>query len=312
MIEQKDIEEAFARIRGHIHHTPVFTSSYFNNLLDAEIFFKAENLQKTGSFKPRGATNAVLKLSGEAAAKGVATHSSGNHGQALAWAARQRGIPAYVVMPENAPRVKVNAVKDYGTEVIFCKATQRAREESLEEILQKTGASFIPPFNFEDTIEGQASCGTEIFSDIKNLDYLLVPVGGGGLLAGCALSGHFYAPATKVVGCEPKAADDAQRSFRAGKILPGHDPDTLADGLRTSLGEVPFRYIQKYAHDIITCSEEKITEAMRLVWERMKLVVEASAAVPLACMMEQKNSFRGKRVAVILSGGNTDLEKLAF
>ena len=312
MIERNEVEAAIERIGQHIHRTPVFTSHYLDNLFGAQVFFKAENLQKTGSFKARGATNSVLKLSRKDASNGVATHSSGNHGQALAWAAGQHNIPAYVVMPENAPKVKVEAVKGYAAEVIFCEPTLEARETTLESVLKKYGATFIPAYNATNTIEGQASVAWEIYNEIGSPDFLLTPLGGGGLLAGCSLCTHYFSPQTKVMGCEPAEADDALQSLRAGRIIPAGNPETIADGLRTSLGEVSFEYIKKYVDGILTASEENIVKAMQLIWERLKLVVEPSAAVPLACMMENKELVRGKKVAVILSGGNVDLQKLPF
>ncbi len=312
MINRPQIEGAAARIASHIHQTPIFTSTFINELLEAEVFFKAENLQKTGSFKARGAMNSLLKLSASDAAQGVATHSSGNHGQALAWAARQKNIPSYIVMPENAPAVKVEAVKGYGAEVIFCKANLQAREDTLARVQDKHGAAFIPPYNFHNTIEGQATCAREILAQVGKIDYLLTPVGGGGLLSGSALSMHFFSPEVKVVGCEPAQADDARQSLLAGKLIPADNPQTLADGLRTSLGDITFGYISQYVDEIITCSEDEIVTAMRMIWERMKLVVEASAAVPLACMIARPEDWKGKRIAVILSGGNVDVNHLPF
>lgn len=274
--------------------------------------FKCENLQKTGSFKARGATNSILKLNTADAAKGVATHSSGNHGQALAWAAAQQHIKAFIVMPDNAPRVKVEAVKGYGAEVIFCEATLKAREATLANVMEKTGASFIPPYNYINTIEGQATAAYQIFDQLKSLDYLLVPVGGGGLLAGSALSAAYFSKGTSVIGCEPQEADDAYQSLHTGILQPAKRPTTIADGLRTSLGEINFGYIKKYVSDILLCSERQIVEAQKMIWERMKLVVEPSSAVPLACILNNKAQFKSKKVGVILSGGNVDLGRLPF
>ncbi len=312
MITSTDISGAAKRIEGIIHKTPVFTSRFFNDLTGADIFFKCENFQKTGSFKARGATNSILKLNPADAKKGVTTHSSGNHGQALAWAAKQQQIKAYIVMPENAPTVKVEAVKGYGAEVIFCESTLEARESTLEEVMQKTGATFIPPYNYTNTIEGQATSALEVFNEIQNLDFLLVPVGGGGLLSGSSLSAHYFSPVTAVIGCEPEEADDAYQSFKTGKLQPAKKPVTIADGLRTSLGDITFDYIQKHVEDILLCSEKEIIETQKMIWERMKMVVEPSAAVPLACVIANKQRFRGKRLAIILSGGNVDLCKLPF
>ena len=270
--------------------------------------FKAESMQKTGSFKARGAMNSLLHLTPDQRKKGVATHSSGNHGQALAWAAQRLGVPAYIVMPENAPSVKVAAVRSYGAEIRFCEANLKAREEGLAEVIAETGAKFIPPYNYQNTIEGQATCALEIIRKFPDTDIILAPVGGGGLLSGTALSAHYFSSATQVIGCEPKEADDAFRSFRKGRIVPSENPNTIADGLRTSLGEITFGYIRDLVADIITCREETIIQAMRLIWERMKLVVEPSAAVPLACIMENPELFSNKSLAVILSGGNVDLD----
>jgi threonine dehydratase len=307
MIQKTEIKEAAKGLSSFVHRTPVFTSSYINEWMGCEIFFKAENLQKTGSFKARGAMNSLLQLSHEQRQSGVATHSSGNHGQALAWAAASLGIPAYIVMPENAPEVKVAAVKSYGARVRFCAPNLQAREDGLAEVIDDTGAVFIPPYNYENTIMGQATCALEIYEEWNEIDFVLAPVGGGGLLSGTALSTSYFSPGTRVVGCEPVQADDAWRSFHEGRIVPSVNPDTVADGLRTSLGDITFAYIRELVSDILTCKEESIIEAMRIIWERMKLVIEPSAAVPLACMMENPSRFRGKRVALILSGGNVDL-----
>ena len=312
MITSSDISSAAKRIEGIIHKTPILTNGYINKLAGAEIFFKCENFQKTGSFKARGATNSILKLSEEDAKKGVTTHSSGNHGQALAWAARENGIKAYIVMPENAPAVKVEAVKEYGAEVVFCESTLEARESTLEEVMAKTGATFIPPYNYENTIEGQASSAYEVFQELEKIDFLLAPVGGGGLLSGSALSAKYFSPKTKVIGCEPEEADDAYQSFKTGKLQPAKKPVTIADGLRTSLGDITFGYIQNHVSDILLCSEKEIVETQKMIWERMKIVVEPSSAVPLACLVRNKERFRGKRVVIILSGGNVDLGKLPF
>lgn len=312
MIYPKDIEVAYERLQSFIHRTPILTNSHINSLIDAEVYFKCENLQKTGSFKARGATNSILKLSEEQLANGVATHSSGNHGQALAWAASQVGTPAYIVMPENAPVVKINAVKGYGAEVVFCESTLQAREEVLIETTKKTGAIFIPPFNYYDVIEGQATCAFELIDSQENLDYILAPVGGGGLLSGSALSAHYFSEGTKVVGCEPVQADDAYRSFKQGERQEQLNPNTIADGLRTSLGDITFGFIKDYVEDILLCDEEEIVRAMKLVWERMKIIIEPSCAVPVACLLKNKETFEGKKVGLVLTGGNVDLEKLPF
>lgn len=312
MIDQKLIEQAHQRVAPHVHRSPIFTNSYINSLLDAEVFFKCENFQKTGSFKARGAINSVFQLSDEQKKKGVATHSSGNHGQALAWAAKMAGVAAYIVMPENAPKVKVAAVKEYGAEVIFCKSTLEARETTLEKVMAGKGCTFIPPYNFDNTITGQATCAKEVFEDFKNLDFLLTPVGGGGLLSGSALSGKCYSPGTKIMGCEPELACDAYESFHSGELQPAKEPITIADGLRTSLGDINFGYIRKHVDDILLCSEAEIVNAQKLIWERMKIVIEPSSAVPVACLLRYKEHFTNTKVAVIISGGNVDLGNLPF
>ena len=309
MIQQQDIVATSERLRSYIHKTPILTNSYINDHLGAEVFFKCENFQKTGSFKARGATNSVLKLSAEEKKNGVATHSSGNHGQALAWAARQAGVNCWVVMPSNAPQVKKDAVKAYGAEVVECVPTLQAREDGLKEVQVKTGATFIPPFDYHNTVEGQSTAAYEVYQELDNLDFLLAPVGGGGLLSGSGLSTHYFSPSTRVIGTEPEMADDAWKSFNAKKIIPVINPDTIADGLKTSLGEITFPYIQKHVSEIQLCSENEILLAMRMIWERMKIVVEPSSAVPLACAIRNKEEYKGKRLAIILSGGNVDLKK---
>jgi len=312
MIVKQSISEATERLASHIHLTPVLTNQFLNEKVGAELFFKCENFQKTGSFKARGAVNSVLKLNAHEAANGVATHSSGNHGQALAWAAAQRNLKAYIVMPENAPQVKVNAVKYYGGEVIFCEPNLKAREQGLKAVQEKHDALFIPPYNFENIIEGQATASLELLEEIQDLDFILTPVGGGGLLSGAGLAARFFSENTRVLGCEPAEADDAYRSLKAGKLIPLKSTTTIADGLRTSLGDVTFRYISELVDEIMLCTEEQIIQAMRLIWERMKIIVEPSCAVPLACALRNPKKFAGKRLGVVLSGGNVDLANLPF
>ena len=312
MVERSEIEQAAARLESSIHVTPLLGSSFFNDFFGAQLFFKAENFQKTGSFKVRGALNSLMQLSSEDREGGVATHSSGNHAQALAWAAKLTGTRAYIVMPENAPAVKVAAVRDYGAEIRFCEPSLEARETGLNALIEETGAVFIPPYNYRNTIIGQATCSLEIINEIGAPDLLLTPVGGGGLLSGSALSAKYWAPGCRVIGCEPARADDAYRSFRNGRLIPSVNPDTIADGLRTSLGDLTFEIIKELVSDILRCSESSILKAMRMIWERMKIVVEPSAAVPLACMLEDPSIFAGKKVAIILSGGNVDLDKSPF
>ena len=309
MLHQEDLVNARQRVNPYIHQTPLLSSSFINQLTGASLFFKCENFQKTGSFKGRGATNALLKLSPDV--KAVATHSSGNHGQALAWAAKRQNKKAYIVMPENAPKVKVDAVRNYGGEVIFCEANLEARETTLTEVQRKTGATFIHPYDFWDIIEGQSTAAQEIYDELSP-DILCPPVGGGGLLAGSALATHYFSPSTEVIACEPQMADDAYRSFKSGERLKSHTPKTIADGLLTTLGEKNFGIIKAHVSDIITCSEEGIKAAMKLIWERMKIIVEPSGAVPLACIIEHPGYFTGKKVAIIISGGNVDLARLPF
>jgi threonine dehydratase len=307
-----DIERAAARIRPYAHLTPVLTSSALNERTGAELFFKCENFQKVGAFKFRGAANAVFSLSDAEAGSGVATHSSGNHAQALALAARLRGMPAHIVMPDNSPKVKVEAVRGYGGRIVFCRPSQEERERTLAEVVRETGAAFIHPYDDPRVIAGQATATLELLAEVPGLDLLLAPVGGGGLASGTALAARYLSPATRVVAAEPSAADDAQRSLREGRILPSLDPRTVADGLRTSLGRLTFPILRALLAEVITVSEESIVAAMRLVWERMKILIEPSAAVPVAALLEGGLPVRGLRVGVILSGGNLDLDALPW
>ena len=307
-----DIRAAADRIRRHIHRTPVLSCAGIDRLVGARLFFKCENFQKVGAFKIRGATNAVLSLNERAAAAGVATHSSGNHAAALALAARLRGVPAYVVMPDTAPQVKKEAVAGYGAQITFCAPTLEAREAGLARIVADTGAAFIPPYNDERIIAGQATAALELLADIPDLDLILTPVGGGGLVSGTALTVRGLSSPSRVIAAEPKGADDAYRSFRAGRIIPSVNPQTIADGLLTSLGDKTFAIIRDCVDDIVTVEEADIIRAMRLIWERMKIIVEPSAAVPLGALLSRSVDVRGKRVAIILSGGNVDLARLPF
>jgi threonine dehydratase len=278
----------------------------------ASLFFKCENFQKGGAFKIRGACYAVFSLSDKEAEKGVATHSSGNHAAALALAARWRGIPAYVVMPENAPEVKRKAVQGYGAEISYCKPTLEAREQGLAKVISRTGAAFVHPYNNGHVIAGQGTAALELTEDVPDLDVVMAPVGGGGLLSGTAIAVSSSSTGTSVVGVEPEEADDAFRSLKEGRIIPADNPQTIADGLRTSLGDLTFPIIQRLVQDIVTVSESGIVEAMCTIWERMKVIVEASAAVPLAALLTERIKLEGKRVGIILSGGNVDLEKLPW
>lgn len=307
-----DVKEARQRIFEHIHRTPVLSSKQVDQKTGGQIFFKCENFQKVGAFKFRGASNAIFSLSEDEAAKGVATHSSGNHAQALALAAKLRGVPAYVVMPENAPKVKVKAVKNYGAEVTFCESTLEARESTLEKVVAQTGATFIHPYNDARIVAGQGTAALELLEDYPDLDMIIAPVGGGGLLSGTALAAKSIKPEIQVIGAEPANADDAYRSFQKGELIPVKNPDTIADGLRTSLGELPFSLIRHYVDDIVTVPEESIIEAMRYVWERMNMIIEASCAVAVAVVFDGKVDVKGKKVAIIITGGNVDLDNLPW
>ena len=308
----QEIRAAAERIRPYAHRTPVLTCSSLDSMAGGELFFKCENLQKVGAFKFRGAANTVFSLSDEEASRGVATHSSGNHAQALALAARLRGVPAHIVMPENSPKVKVAAVRGYGARIVFCPPTQRDREQTLERVVADTGATFIHPYNNLGIIAGQATCALELLEQVSGLDVVVAPVGGGGLLSGTALSCHYLRPHVRVVAGEPKGADDAFRSVRDGRIYPSENPRTVADGLRTSLGTLTFPIIRRYVERIATVEEHSIITAMRHIWERMKILIEPSAAVPLAAILEGGIDTSGKRVGVILSGGNLDLDSLPW
>jgi threonine dehydratase len=306
------IRSAAERIRPYSHRTPVLTCSSLDTMVGAQLFFKCENLQKVGAFKFRGAANTVFSLSEEQAAKGVATHSSGNHAQALALAARLRGIPAHIVMPENSPKVKVAAVRGYGARIVFCPPTQRDREQTLEHVVAETGATFIHPYNNLGIIAGQGTCALELLEQVSDLDIVMAPVGGGGLLSGTALACHYLRPEAVVIAGEPKGADDAFRSLRDGRIYPSENPRTVADGLRTSLGSLTFPIIRRYVERIVTVEEDSIVAAMRHIWERMKILIEPSAAVPFAAILEGGFKARGRRIGIILSGGNLDLDTLPW
>ncbi len=308
------VKTAAARIAPYVHRTPVFTSATVDRICGKQVFFKCENLQKVGAFKARGAVNAVLSLAGsdfQSYKNGencVTTHSSGNHAAALAYAAWCRGIKAHVVMPENAPPVKKAAVAGYGARITYTESTQEAREKALDEIVALTGAVFVHPYNDYRVIAGQATAALELMEQVPGLTTIIAPVGGGGLLSGTALSVSALQPGTEVIGAEPEGADDAFRSLQAGKIIPLTNPRTIADGLRTSLGDLTFPIIYKHVGAILTASEEAIMEAMRLTWERMKLVIEPSAALPLAALMTKTGRVKGDKIGLIVSGGNADLD----
>jgi threonine dehydratase len=308
-----DILKASELIAPYIHHTPVLTSKSINRIIGAEIFFKCENLQKTGAFKFRGACNAIFSLEEDKAAKGVGTHSSGNHAAALAYAASLKGINAYIVMPSTSPEIKKKAVRSYGGEITFCEPTLQSRETTLEKLVESTGITVIHPYNNSKVISGQGTSALELMKEVQDLDLVMCPVGGGGLLSGTVLSVKAINPECKVIAAEPSGADDAFRSFHSGYIIPSINPKTIADGLLTSLGEINFEIIKESVDDIVTVSEQSIADAMRLVWERMKIIIEPSSAVPVAALIENKvNSKIYRRIGIILSGGNVELSKLPF
>ncbi len=307
-----EIQQAAERIKPYIHRTPVFTSSSLNHMVQADLFFKCENFQKVGAFKFRGACNAVFSLSESEARRGVATHSSGNHAAALALAAQRRGIPAFIVMPKTAPEVKKAAVAGYGGKIVFCEPTLAAREATLAKIVEETGATFIHPYNDPRVIAGQGTATLELLAEVPELDIIMTPVGGGGLLSGTAIVASELSPTTQVIGTEPEGADDAYRSLQEGRIVPSIQPHTIADGLLTSLGDLTFAILQKYVQKIVTVSEKAIITGMRHVWERMKIIIEPSAAVPVGALFERKIDFTGKRIGIILSGGNVDLDRLPW
>ncbi|WP_018231145.1 pyridoxal-phosphate dependent enzyme [Thioalkalivibrio thiocyanodenitrificans] len=307
-----DIREAARRIRPHVHRTPVFTCTSLDHWLGARILLKCENLQKVGAFKIRGATNAVCSLGDEEAARGVATHSSGNHGQALALAAHTRGIPAHVVMPHDVPEVKKAAVAGYGARVRYCEPSVRAREEALAELVAETGATVIHPYNDHRIIAGQGTAALELLEDHPDLDAIIAPVGGGGLLSGTAIAARALSPDIRILGAEPAGADDAIRSLAAGHIIPCAQPRTVADGLRGTLGSLTFPVLHEHVERILPAGEAAIIEAMRFVWERTKLIIEPSAAVPVAALRESPRTCAGLKVGIILSGGNVDPDHLPW
>lgn len=310
--EFEDVLHAHELISPYVHRTPVMTSVSINKIVGADLYFKCENLQKVGAFKFRGACNAVFSLSEEEAAKGVATHSSGNHAAALALAARMRKIPAHIVMPRTSPEIKKRAVAGYGGLITFCEPTLQARESTLLQLVAQTGAAEIHPYDNFFVIAGQGTAAKELFEDKGPFDVIMSPVGGGGLLSGTSISVKSLLPRCRVIAAEPAGADDAYRSFYSKTLIPSENPKTIADGLLTSLGKRNFKIILEKVDDIVTVSEEKIVEAMRLIWERMKIIVEPSSAVPLAAILEGKVMVKGQKVGIILSGGNLDLGKLPF
>lgn len=308
----EDVLAAHERIKPYIHRTPVLTSATFDGMTGAKLFFKCENLQKAGAFKVRGATNAVFSLSEEEAKRGVVTHSSGNHALSLSRAASFRGISCTVVMPETAPQAKLDAVRGYGGEVITCKPSLQAREETLAALVERTGGNFVHPYNDHRVIAGQGTCSVELTDQVGSLDAVIAPIGGGGMVSGTCVSMASLSTGTKVYAAEPKNADDAYRSFKAGHIIDDDAPDTVADGLKVSLRDLTFHIISNHVTDILTVTEEEIISTMRLIWQRMKIVVEPSSAVALAAVFANPEIFEGKRVGVILTGGNVDLNKLPW
>jgi threonine dehydratase/serine racemase len=306
------VRDAAARIKGIVHRTPVMTSDTLDRLAGRRLYFKCENLQKVGAFKYRGATNAVRKLSDAEAARGVVTHSSGNHAQALALAARVRGIPAYIVMPKTAPAVKKAAVEGYGGQITFCEPNLAAREETAAKLVKETGATLIPPFDHPDVIAGQGTAALELLEDVPDLDAIITPVGGGGLLAGCTVAARGLKPSIRVFGAEPLGADDAARSKAAGEWIPQAAPNTIADGLLTSTGQLTWPVIRDLVERVFTVTDDEIRSAMRLVWERMKLIVEPSGAVGAAVALSDafKSLANLNKVGIVFSGGNVSLDKL--
>lgn len=307
-----DMIAAHARIRPHIHRTPVLTSTYMDALTGAELFFKCENFQKAGAFKARGASNAVFGLSDEQAAKGVATHSSGNHGTCLSYAAGRRGIPCTVVMPRTAPQAKKDAVRGYGGKVVECEASTSSREAVFAEVIAETGAEFVHPYNDPRVIAGQATCSKELIEQVEGLDAVVAPIGGGGMVSGTCLTLSKLGRGIQIYAAEPEQADDAYRSFKAGHIIADDAPNTVADGLKVPLKDLTWHFVKNHVTDILTASEEEIVHAMMLIWKRLKIVMEPSSAVPLATILKNKRIFAGKRVGIIVTGGNVDLDKLPW
>ena len=311
-IAAADIANAHDRIASYIHRTPILTSQSINEIMGCEVYFKCENFQKIGAFKARGGLNALLSLPEAARGKGVVTHSSGNHAQAVALAAKMCHVPAYIVMPKTAPEVKKKAVAGYGAQITFCEPTQASREENATAIQAKTGANFVSPYNDYAVITGQATCAKELIEDQPGLDALLAPVGGGGLLAGTALSAHYLSPQTKVYAGEPEGAKDTYLSMQAGEIVKLEKPSTIADGLLATMGDKNFAIIKELVNEVFLVNDEEIVAAMRLIWERMKIIIEPSCAVPVAALLKNKEAFQGQKVGMILTGGNVDLGNLPF
>lgn len=307
-----DMVAAHTRIKPYIHRTPVLTSSFINSLVGAELFFKCENFQKAGAFKARGASNAVFGLSDEQATCGVATHSSGNHGTCLSYAAGRRGIPCTVVMPRTAPKAKKDAVRGYGGRVVECEPSTSSREAVFAEVVAETGAEFVHPYNDPRVIAGQATCSRELIEQVAGLDAVVAPIGGGGMVSGTCLTLSNFAPNIRIYAAEPEQADDACRSFKAGYIIADDAPNTVADGLKVPLKELTWHFVRNHVTDILTASEEEIVDAMKLIWKRMKIVMEPSSAVPLATIIKNRAVFAGQRIGIIITGGNVDLDTLPW
>ncbi|MDQ7080258.1 MAG: pyridoxal-phosphate dependent enzyme [Paracoccaceae bacterium] len=307
-----DVVAAHERIRPHVHETPVLTSRTFNAMTGAELFFKCENFQKAGVFKARGASNAVFSLTEDQAARGVATHSSGNHGLSLSYAAGRRGIPCHVVMPRTAPEAKKQAVRGYGGTITECEPSTSSREEVFAQVVAETGAEFVHPYNDPRVIAGQGTCSRELLSQVEGLDAVIAPIGGGGMVSGTCLTLSNIAPDVEIFAAEPKQADDAYRSFKAGHIIADDAPETVADGLKVPLKDLTWHFVSNHVTDILLAEEDEIIDAMYLIWQRMKIVVEPSSAVTLATILKNRDRFAGKRVGVILTGGNVDLKKLPW
>ncbi len=308
----EDVVVAHDRIRPYIHRTPVLTSSYLNALTGADLFFKCENFQKAGAFKVRGASNAVFGLRDDQLEKGVATHSSGNHALSLSYAAGRRGIPCNVVMPRTAPQAKKDAVRGYGGVIVECEPSTSSREAVFAEVQARTGADFVHPYNDPRVIAGQATCSRELMEQVEGLEAVVAPIGGGGMISGTCLTLSNTAPGVKIYAAEPLNADDAARSFRAGHIIADDAPETVADGLKVPLKDLTWYFVKNHVTDVFTATEDEIIEAMKLTWKRMKIVIEASCAVPLAVILKNPDAFRGKRVGVIITGGNVDLDTLPW
>ncbi|EFL89279.1 beta-hydroxyaspartate dehydratase BhcB [Ahrensia sp. R2A130] len=307
-----DVVAAHERIAPHIHRTPVLTSEFMNELTGAQLFFKCENLQKAGAFKARGASNAVFGLSDAQAAKGVATHSSGNHGLCLSYAAGRRGIPVSVVVPRTAPEAKKEAMRGYGATVVECEPSTTSREKVFADVVAQSGADFVHPYNDPRVIAGQATCSKELHEQVEDLDAVIAPIGGGGMISGTCLTLSNISPSTKIYAAEPEQADDAYRSFKAGHIIADDAPVTVADGLKVPLKDLTWHFVSNHVTDILLASEQEIIDAMYLTWQRMKIVIEPSCAVPLATIIKNRELFAGQRVGVVITGGNVDLKKLPW